>query len=50
MYPFNSHKPQYKESIVVGIVDKAVAVYEFFGYKVKAYAYFALLFVTSGLR
>lgn len=47
MFPLNRELPRYKESVLVGCVDKAVSVYELFRFNVKSYAYFMVLFVST---
>lgn len=47
MYPLNIEKPKFKESVIVGMADKIVSVYEFSRFNLKAYAYFVLLFITT---
>ena len=50
MYPLNKTQPKYKESILVGMVDKFVALYEFFGFKVATYYIFILLLPSTYIR
>lgn len=47
MFPLTFELPKYKESVIVGIVDKLVSIYEFSRFNVKAYAYFVLLFIST---
>ena len=45
MFPLNTELPKYKESVLVGIADKSVAVYEFLRFNIKVYSYFLVLFI-----